>query len=160
VTYRTPAQSRVEMTQIVMPTHMNFRGSLFGGMVVQWIDICAAVAAMRHARGNAVTASIDRIDFLSPISQGDIVILQAQVNAAYHSSMEIGCRVESEDPKTGERRYCTKAYLTFVALTDEGETYQVPELQPETDTERRRQRDAGARKAERLATRARSLPSA
>lgn len=87
---RTPRASRVEMTQIVMPFHTNYNGSLFGGQVVQWIDVCAAVAAQRHSGGNAVTASIDRIDFLSPIAMGDIVILRAQVNYASRTSMEIG----------------------------------------------------------------------
>ncbi len=155
---RTPAQSRVEMTQIVMPSHMNYRGSLFGGIVVQWIDVCAAVSAMRHAGGgNTVTASIDRLDFLSPIHLGDVVILQSQVNYAGRTSMEIGCRVESEDPATGMRRYCTKAYLTFVALDDASRPREITPLSPETETEKRRYADALRRREERLASR-RSLP--
>lgn len=151
---RTPSASRVEMTQIVMPSHMNYRGSLFGGIVVQWVDVCAAVSAMRHAGGgNTVTASIDRLDFLSPIHLGDIVILQSQVNYAGRTSMEIGCRVESEDPVTGARSYCTKAYLTFVALDDSGSPRPIPALSPETKTEERRYRDAEQRRRQRVATR-------
>jgi acyl-CoA hydrolase len=149
------------MTQIVMPSHMNYRGSLFGGIVVQWVDVCAAVSAMRHAGGgNTVTASIDRLDFLSPIHQGDIVILRSQVNFAGRTSMEIGCRVESEDPNTGERSYCTKAYLTFVALDDDGKPRPIPRLQPESESEQRRFRQAQERKAQREATRLSLAPGA
>src|SRR6266545_4621646 len=91
----TPSRTRVEMTQIVMPQHTNgAAGVMFGGVIMQWIDVCAGVAAMRHALGAVVTASIDRLDFLSPIHLGDIVILQAQVNFAARTSMDVGCRVE------------------------------------------------------------------
>ena len=150
----TPARSRVEMTQIVMPTHANgMRGVLFGGVVVQWIDVCAGVAAMRHAGGAVTTASIDRLDFMSPIHVGDIVILQAQVNFAHRTSMEVGCRVETEDPLTRARRYTTKAYLTFVAIDGDGRPRPVPPLVVETDTDRRRQEEGAARRANRLAAR-------
>ena len=147
----TPAWSRVEMTQIVMPTHANgAAGVLFGGVVMQWIDVCAGVAAMRHAGGAVVTASIDRLDFLSPIHVGDIVILQSQVNFAARTSMEVGCRVETEDPRTRERRYTTKAYLTFVAVDAEGKPRPVPPLSPESDAEKRRFTEAAARRKDRL----------
>ena len=147
----TPARSRVEMTQIVMPTHANgMRGVLFGGVVVQWIDVCAGVAAMRHAGGAVTTASIDRLDFMSPIHVGDIVILQAQVNFAHRTSMEVGCRVETEDMATGSRRNTTKAYLTFVAVDAAGHPREIPPLVLESDDDRRRHADALARRAERL----------
>jgi acyl-CoA hydrolase len=153
----TPAASRVEMTQIVMPTHTNGAGGMmFGGVIMQWIDVCAGVAAMRHAGGAVVTASIDRLDFLHPIRVGDVVILQAQVNYAFRTSMEVGCRVEVEDPRTRDRRYTTKAYLTFVAVDDGGEPREVPPLEPETDLDRRRMNDAEARRADRLAHRLKS----
>lgn len=146
-----PRVSRVETTQIVMPLHTNgAKGIMFGGVVMQWIDVCAGVAAMRHAGGPVVTASIDRLDFLSPIHLGDVVVLQAQVNYASRTSMEVGCRVETEDPRTRARRYTTKAYLTFVALDSEGEPRPVPPVLPETDDERRRMVQAEARRAERL----------
>jgi acyl-CoA hydrolase len=139
------------MTQIVMPTHTNgVGGVLFGGMLVQWIDVCGAVAAMRHCGGAAVTASIDRLDFLVPIHVGDVVVLQAQVNYAARTSMEVGCRVETEDPRTGERRYTTKAYLTFVALDSNGRPRKIPEIVPVTREEKRRYRSAEARRKERL----------
>jgi acyl-CoA hydrolase len=149
---RTPASSRVVMTQLVMPAHTNGeRGLLFGGVVMQWIDVCAGVAAMRHAGGAVVTASIDRLDFLSPINLGDVVVLQAQVNYAARTSMEVGCRVETEDPRTGQRRYTTKAYLTFVAIDEGGRPRPVGPLTLESDEERRRHAAAEARRAARLA---------
>jgi acyl-CoA hydrolase len=139
------------MTQIVMPTHTNgMAGVLFGGILVQWIDVCGAVAAMRHCGGTAVTASIDRLDFLVPIHVGDIVVLQAQVNYAARTSMEVGCRVETEDPRSGERRYTTKAYLTFVATDATGAPRLVPAIIPKTAEEKRRHAHAIERRAERL----------
>jgi acyl-CoA hydrolase len=146
-----PSATRVEMTQIVMPTHTNgVGGALFGGVVMQWIDICAGVAAMRHATGAVVTASVDRLDFLSPIHVGDIVILQSVVNFAGRTSMEVGCRVETEDVRTGQRRYTTKAYLTFVAVDEQGHPRPIPPLEPVTDEERRRFDEARQRREARL----------
>jgi acyl-CoA hydrolase len=150
----TPADSRVVMTQIVMPSHTNGAGGvLFGGVVMQWIDICAGVSAMRHAGGAVVTASIDRLDFLSPIHLGDIVVLQAQVNYTAHTSMEVGCRVETEDPRTRERRYTTKAYLTFVAVDAAQRPRPVPPVVPASDEERRRFARGAERRQARLAAR-------
>ena len=147
----TPTSSRVEMTQIVMPFHTNgARGVLFGGVVMQWIDVCGGVAAMRHARGPVLTASIDRLDFLTPIHLGDVVILRAQVNYAARTSMEIGCRVETEDLRTGERRNTTKAYLTFVAVDENGRPRPITPLCLETDDDRRRHERAEVRRAARL----------
>jgi acyl-CoA hydrolase len=138
-------------TQIVMPMHVNGAGGImFGGIVVSWIDVCAGVSAMRHAGGPVVTASIDRLDFITPIRLGEIVVLQAQVNYASRTSMEVGCRVETEDPRTRVRRYTTKAYLTFVALGADGKPRPVPPVIAETPTELRRCKDAEARRTERL----------
>jgi acyl-CoA hydrolase len=140
------------MTQIVMPSHTNgVGGVLFGGMLVQWIDVCAGVAAMRHCAGSAVTASIDRLDFLVPIHVGDVVVLQAQVNYAGKTSMEVGCRVETEDLRSGERRYTTKAYLTFVALDANDKPRPIPRLVPRTAEEKRRYAEAQQRRTARLA---------
>ena len=147
----TPTASRVEMTQIVMPSHTNGAGGvLFGGVVMEWIDVCGGVAAMRHARGPVVTASIDRIDFMSPIRLHDIVILRAQVNFTSRTSMEVGCRVETEDPTTGARRYTTKAYLTFVAVDANLAPRPITPLVLETDDDRRRAERAAVRRAARL----------
>ena len=152
-----PDASDCIMTQIVMPGHTNgSSGVLFGGVLMQWIDVCAGVAAMRHAGGAAVTASIDRLDFLVPVRLGDVVVLQSRVNYTRNTSMEVGCRVETEDPRTRARRYTTKAYLTFVAVGDNGRPRGVPGLTLITDEDRRRheagrrRREAGLRAAGRI----------
>ena len=146
------------MTQIVMPMHTNgVAGVMFGGIMMQWIDVCAGVAAMRHAGGAVVTASIDRLDFLSRVHVGEIVVLQAQVNYTAKTSMEVGCRVETEDMRTGIRRYVTKAYLTFVALDERGKPKPLPRLELETDEDVRRHTDAERRRADRLRAAGRPL---
>jgi acyl-CoA hydrolase len=150
---KTPSASRVEMTELVLPGDTNALGTIFGGKVMQWIDIAASVAAMRHSGGNVVTASIDALTFLTPIQLGEIVRLQAQVNFVGQTSMEVGVRVEAEDPTNGARRYTTKAYLTFVAIDERGKPRAVPPLSPQSDDERRRAEDARGRRAARLALR-------
>jgi len=147
----TPAETRCVMTQIVMPMHTNgVAGMMFGGVMMQWIDVCAGVAAMRHAAGPVLTASIDRLDFLSPVHVGEIVVLQAQVNCVSRTSMEVGCRVETEDMRTRTRRYVTKAYLTFVAIDDGGKPRAIEKLLLESDADRRRHAEAERRRTERL----------
>jgi acyl-CoA hydrolase len=139
------------MTQIVMPMHTNgVAGVMFGGIMMQWIDVCAGVAAMRHAHGGVLTASIDRLDFLSPVKVGETVVLQAQVNYTARTSMEVGCRVETEDMRSGVRRYVTKAYLTFVAIDDHGRPRPIEPLELDTTEDIRRHHDAERRRAERL----------
>ena len=139
------------MTQIVMPSHTNgVAGVMFGGVMMQWIDVCAGVAAMRHAGGAVLTASIDRLDFMSPVHVGDVVVLSAQVNYVSRTSMEVGCRVETEDMGSRQRRYTTKAYLTFVAVDASGRPRPVPALDLTDDSDRRRFADGQARRAERL----------
>jgi acyl-CoA hydrolase len=118
--------------------------------MMQWIDVCAGVAAMRHARGAVLTASIDRLDFLSPVRVGEIVVLQAMVNYVARTSMEVGCRVDTEDMRTQIRRYVTKAYLTFVAVDDHGRPRQIPALALETDDDVRRHHQAEGRRHDRL----------
>src|SRR5438045_7147759 len=117
---RTPRDSRVETAQLVLPGLTNTHGTIFGGSLMQWIDIAAGIASARHAGGPVVTASMDRLHFLSPVQLGEIVILQAQVNFAGTTSMEVGVRVFAEDQVTFERRQTTRAYLTFVAVGDKG----------------------------------------
>jgi acyl-CoA hydrolase len=147
----TPEQTRCVMTQIVMPMHTNgVAGVMFGGVMMQWIDVCAGVAAMRHSSGAVLTASIDRLDFLSPVQVGEIVVLQAQVNFVSRTSMEVGCRVETEDMRTQTRRYVTKAYLTFVAIDDHGKPRAIPSLEVVTEDDQRRHAEARQRRADRL----------
>jgi acyl-CoA hydrolase len=147
----TPEQTRCVMTQIVMPGHTNgAAGVMFGGVMMQWIDVCAGVAAMRHASGGVLTASIDRLDFLSPVNVGEIVVLQAMVNYAGKTSMEVGCRVETEHMQTRQRRYVTKAYLTFVAVDGSGKPRPIEPLELVTDDDRRRHEAALVRRQDRL----------
>src|SRR3954464_9367245 len=135
------------MTQIVMPMHTNgVAGVMFGGIMMQWIDVCSGVAAMRHATGAVLTASIDRLDFMSPVKVGEIVVLHAQVNYTARTSMEVGCRVETEDMRTGGRRYVTKAYLTFVAIDDHGRPRPIQALKLVSDEDHRRHADAEFRR--------------
>lgn len=149
----TPAQTRTEMTWIVMPSEANALGTVFGGKVMAWIDVCAAVAAQRFTRTNVVTAAMDQLSFEAPIRHGQIAVVQAQVNWAGRTSLEVGVRVEAEDPFTGERTHTSTAYLTFVAVDAENRPVQVPRLAPETDADRRRMADAERRRARRLAAR-------
>lgn len=134
---RPPAYSRVEMTQLVLPNNANARGTAFGGQIMAWIDIAAAVCAARHANGAVVTASIDAVDFVRPILQGHVVVLKAQVNYTGRSSMEVGVRVEGE-VFGGGRYHATTAYTTFVALDPEGRPRPVPPLELESEEDRRR----------------------
>lgn len=147
------ARSHVEMTHHVLPEFANSLGNVFGGQVVSWIDICAAIAAQRHCRSVVVTASIDAVQFMLPIKLGHIVILRGQVNAVFKTSMECGVAVWSENPLTGEIKKTMKAYATFVALDDDGRPRLVPPLLMLTDDDRRRHADAERRRADRLAAR-------
>lgn len=148
------ATTRVEMAQIVLPPHTNNHGTAFGGQIAAWADICASVAARRFCRGPVVTVSMDSLHFLLPIREGMIVILRAQVNQAWRSSMEIGVRVEAEDTSTGERHRACSAYFTFVALDDDSRPKPVPALDPGQDAEDlRRAREAMIRRDARLRTR-------
>jgi len=135
------------------PNDANPLGSIMGGRVMHFIDVAAAIAATRHARRPAVTASVDRIDFHAPVRVGDLLVLKASVNYTGRTSMEVGVRVEVEDRRTGSRRHTSSAYLTFVSLSDAGEPVPVPGLLLETEDDRRRHRDAERRRAARLAAR-------
>jgi acyl-CoA thioesterase 11 len=146
-----PAKTRTEMTQLVLPGNTNALGTAFGGQIAAWVDICAAVAAQRFVCGPVVTASMDQLHFLRPIRRGMVVVLQATVNRAWNTSMEVGVRVDAEDVSTGEREHCCSAYLTFVALDDQGRGRRVPGLDTAADPEAvRREREADLRRDARL----------
>lgn len=147
----SPSGSRCVMTQIVMPEHTNgMAGVMFGGVMMQWIDVCAGVAAMRHAGGSVVTASIDRLDFLHPVHVGEVVILQAMVNHVSRTSMEVGCRVETEDMASRSRRKTTRAYLTFVSVDATGKPRVLPPLALDSPDDHRRHAEAQRRRDDRL----------
>ena len=150
-----PSETRTEQTWIVMPGQTNSLGTVFGGQVAAWIDVAAAVAAQRFCRSNVVTVAMDDLLFKAPIMRGHIAVLQAQVNWAGRTSMEVGVRVEGENPLTGERVHTSTAYLTFVAVDAHGAPKTVPVLEPQTEDEKRRFRQAEERRTRRLELRAR-----
>ncbi len=150
---RTPRDSFTEMTELVLPQHSNVLGTAFGGTVLAWIDVCGAIAAQRHCRRVAVTAAIDEVNFLAPIRVGDVVVLSARLNAAFRTSMEVEVEVQVEDAKTAHRTRCVDAYMTFVAVDDDGRACPVPALVAESADDERRAAQAAERRAVRLARR-------
>lgn len=150
---RPVSDSTVIMTELVLPTHTNALGSIFGGQVVSWIDIAAAICAQRHSRKNVVTASIDAMSFVAPVHTGWVVNLKASVNYAGSTSMEIGVRVDAENPITGETFHTASAYLTFVALDSRSKPTKIPAVDPRTEDEKRRFKAAQERRANRLRNR-------
>jgi acyl-CoA hydrolase len=155
LTPRPVRESQSEMAEVVLPNDANPLNALLGGRLMHWIDVAGALAAHRHAKSYVVTASIDHMDFLTPVHVGDLVILRSTVNRAFNTSMEVGVKAFVENYITGERRVVSTAYLTFVAVDRHGRRRQVPPVVPETEDEKRRYEDAGRRREHRTAERAR-----
>jgi len=147
---KTVKSSAVIMAQVMGPQEINIAGNVHGGVITKLIDTAAGVVAMRHARANAVTASIDRLNFHYPVFSGDLVTLKASLNLVGKTSMEIGVRVETENLISGEVRHTASAYLTYVALDKAGRPMLFPPLILESDEEKRRNREAQARREARL----------
>lgn len=146
--------SRSEMTEIVLPAQTNPLGKLLGGQVMHLVDMVAAMAAHRHSASYVVTASVDYIDFRNPVNLGEIVTLTSQVNRVFHTSMEVGVEVYSENVLRGEKKHTTTAYVTFVALDENtGQPKPVAPLIVKTAEEKRRFREAAKRRKVRLALR-------
>ena len=143
---RTVAFSQAERSEIIFPADANSVGNLFGGRLMQFIDLVGAVAACRHAQSITVTASMDHLDFVAPCKIGDLLILRASVNRAYRTSMEVGVKAMVEDFREGHLRHVSTAYLTYVAVDRDGRPVQVPEVVPETEHQKRRFDDAGRRR--------------
>jgi acyl-CoA hydrolase len=131
----------------------NTAGNVHGGVIMYVCDEVAGIAAVRHCGRRVVTAAMDRMTFLHPVNVGQLVTVRATVNAAWRTSMEVGVRVESEAVRTGELQHTSTAYLTMVALDDEGKPTPVPELAPETPDEQRRMAEAQLRRDNRLSER-------
>jgi len=148
---RSKGASFTEMTEVVLPQHANVLGSVFGGTVMAWVDVCGAITAQRHCKRVCVTAAVDDLAFLAPIRVGDIVRLTGRVNATFRTSLEVDVRVEREDPRTLERSVCVETLMTFVAVDDEGRPCVVPPLAYENDDDTRRRDAAYARREARLA---------
>ena len=147
-------ESSVIMAQQMNTQDANPSGNVHGVVIMKLIDTAAGAVAIRHARSNAVTASIDRLDFFHPVFVGDFVTLRASLNFVGRTSMEVGVRVESENLLTGERRHTSTAYLTYVALDGRGQPLPLPPMILETEEEKRRNREAKVSRETRLAEKA------
>lgn len=152
---KTSKESCITLSQRVLPQDANPAGNVHGGVILKYIDTAAGTVAMRHARGNVVTASLDRMDFLAPVYVGELVTFKACLNYVGTTSMEVGVRVEAENLFTGDVRYTNSAYLTFVALDKNGRPTAVAPLILETEDEKRRWREAKDRRKARMAEKAR-----
>ena len=146
---KTVKNSHVIMHELVLPNDTNLLGNVLGGRVMHLMDMCAAMSAYKHARSAVVTASVDQLDFLAPAKKGDIMILKSAVNFTGKSSMEVGVRIESENPQTGITQHTVSAYMTFVSLNEAGKPQRVIPVIPETDIEKRRYQDGKNRSIQR-----------
>ncbi len=142
--------SRFEMSEIMMPEHVNPAQNVHGGVIMKLIDNCAGICALRHARTYVVTASVDRIDFINPSYMGDLVTAKASMNFVGRTSMEVGVRVEAERMMIGKKTHVASAYLTFVALDSDKKPTEIPRLICETEEDRRRFEEGKKRREERL----------
>lgn len=153
---RTVRQTQSEYSELCLPNDTNTLGNMLGGHVMHLVDLCGAIAAMRHARSPVVTASVDQMTFLHPVRLGELLRLRSQVNRVFRTSMEVGVKVWVENLHTGEVRHTSSAYLTFVALDNTGNRVVLPPILPEGEDEMRRFEEAAERRAYRLAFRARA----
>jgi acyl-CoA hydrolase len=142
-----------EYSELALPTDANGLGNVLGGKVMHLVDLAAAMAAIRHARRPVVTAAVDSMHFLHPVRIGQLIVLRSSVNRVFRSSMEVGVKVETETLLTGAKLHTCSAYLTFVALDENGRTVTVAPVIPETEEEKRRYQQAGERREYRLAMR-------
>jgi acyl-CoA hydrolase len=147
---KSPNESSTTVVRIMMPMDANVMGNVFGGSILKFIDEVASIVAFKHSRSNVVTASIDRMDFYSPVYIGDLLRMIASINYVHRTSMEIGVRVEAENPISGQVRHTGTCFLTHVALDKNGKPIPVPPLKLETDEEKRRWSEAEIRRRLRL----------
>lgn len=151
---KKPSESEMTTARLMMPTDANILGNVFGGAIMRYMDEIAAIVAWRHAGTNVVTASIDRMNFYAPVYVGNLLILKAEVNYVGHTSMEIGVRIEALDPSTRKGTHTSSCYLTYVALDSKGRPTQIPPLIVTTPEEKRRFKEALARRKLREARKA------
>lgn len=132
---KTPKASFASMTELVLPNDTNTLGNLMGGRLLHWMDIVSAISAAKHCNRVVVTASVDFVDFKSPIRLGEIVCLEAKVTRAFNTSMEVWIEVYAENMQSGEKRYCNSAFYTFVAVDQSGRPIPVPKVETESKEE-------------------------
>ena len=145
-------ESISEYSELALPNDANGLGNVLGGKVMHLVDLAAAMAAIRHARNRVVTASVDSLHFIHPVRIGQLIVLRSSVNRVFRTSMEVGVQVETETLLTGVKQHTCSAYLTFVAVDENGKAIPVPQVIPETEVEKRRYREAGERREYRLLT--------
>ena len=150
--------SQSEVTEVVFPNDANPMGNMLGGAVMHLMDMTGAIAAHRHSGSNVVTASVDHMDFRCPIHIGDLIVLKASVNRVFSTSMEVGVKVYREEGQTMRREHTSSAYMTFVAVDEAGRPQSATPVIPQTAQDRRRFREAGARRRLRLQHRSRKTP--
>ncbi len=160
LTPKRAAESATEMVQVVLPNDANPLGFILGGTVMHLIDIAGAIASLRHTRTRVVTAAVDDLQFLHPIRVGDLIILKAHVTCAFTTSLEVQVDVFSEETLTGKRRLTSQAFLTFVAIGQDGERVAIPPLVIETAAEREVCDEAHRRRAQRLRRKAEATATA
>jgi len=149
---RPASRSVTTMTEHVLPSHANALGTVFGGTIMSWIDVCGAICAQRHSQRLVVTAFVDDLVFEGPVRVGEVVRLEARLNATFRTSMELEVIVEGENPMTGKVWPCVRAMLTFVAIDETTrKPVPIPPILIDDDDGRRRQREAEERRAHRLA---------
>lgn len=156
LTPKRAGESATEMVQVVLPTDANPLGFILGGTVMHLIDIAGAITSQRHTRSRVVTAAVDDLQFLHPIKVGDLIVLKARVTCAFTTSLEVQVDVFSEETLTGTRLLTSRAFLTFVAVSEDGERVRIPPLLVDSEEERRTCEEAHARRAQRLAKKAKS----
>jgi acyl-CoA hydrolase len=152
---RCVCESASEYSELALPNDANGLGNLLGGKIMHLVDLAGAIAAIKHCRNVVVTASVDHMDFLHPVRIGQLVRLRSSVNRAFRTSLEVGVKVWVDDLISGSQRHVSSAFLTFVAIDAEGRGVPVPPVIPETEDEKRRYEEAGARRAYRLSQRPR-----
>ncbi len=150
LTPRPQNASITQMTEYVLPQHTNALGGVFGGQIMAWIDLCAAISAQRHSGRMAVTAFVDDLKFELPVRVGEVVRLSARVTATFHTSMEIEVIVEGEEATTGRRWPCVTARVTFVAIDEARKPTPIPPLLLDSDDVRASQAAGEARRGARL----------
>jgi acyl-CoA hydrolase len=143
---RTVKESQSERSEIIFPADANALGNLFGGRLMQFIDLVGAVAASRHARVPVVTASMDHLDFVAPVRVGELLILKASVNRVFKTSMEVGVKAMVEEVQNQRLRHVSSAYLTYVAVDRDGKGIAIPGIVAETEHQKRRYEEAGRRR--------------
>lgn len=145
------SDSHTEMTELLLPNDTNFFGRALGGAVLHWMDICGAIATMRFANSHCVTASMDHVDFVAPIDIGEVVVVRAYVFDVGTTSVDVRVDVHAEKPHADEKRRATCSFLTYVAVTEDGEPRTVPELICQTEAERQHRQEAIEMRREQIA---------